>query len=216
MRGSTLSQTRHGDLARPTEDRFTEVAKVVLEVELSKQLRPPLTDQQRTQLVRDLCATSLSVAQIKERGESVKLKDTYGTIALSYWLTDLVGLRSEIDLLVAKEIARRKQAISDFEFNRDDIERVAYDDLMVTYNQEFYKQVRDAEEKMKARVEFARRHVVGLSYEQKVDILVDALKRGLLPSYDEAMVNNLHNRYMVLTVLPAIFDHAKRLKGSNV
>jgi hypothetical protein len=81
---------------------------LILEVEAKKQLRPPLTNQQRVFLAEDLFDLNEPLRALQERARSVVLKNTFQTIAFEYWVDDLMVLKSDLMKIVDREIERRK------------------------------------------------------------------------------------------------------------
>lgn len=78
---------------------MAEIVRTIRAVELVKQLKPPLTDQQVTALALELDKLNLSSARLQEMAETVKRANTYGNIALEHWLDG--------QLLTPEELAER-------------------------------------------------------------------------------------------------------------
>lgn len=88
-----------------------EITGIVLEVELVKQI-PPLTEQQRIMLVRELSYLDLTREELIIRANSVKVKNTYGNIAKEHWVQDLVMLLPDAERLaqsLAHKIIERRR-----------------------------------------------------------------------------------------------------------
>lgn len=111
-----------------------EVSDLVSEVELAKQLKPPLTDQQRVQLVKDLYARAWTLARLRRAAEAVKLKDTYATIALQYW--------TDGDYICGEDLEEERAAISRMlERARVEIDRMRREDFWDEITKEINRQI---------------------------------------------------------------------------
>jgi hypothetical protein len=73
----------------PNQEKALAIYRVILEVEATKQITPPLTDQQREVLMRLLNDTGLPVAEIAKIGRKVIEKTTYGNIAWEHWRVEI-------------------------------------------------------------------------------------------------------------------------------
>lgn len=80
-----------------------EIVDLIRGVELVKQIRPPLTDQQVTALTLELRKLGLSIDRLRVMAENVKRQNTYGTIALEYWIQG--------QLLTPEEVAEERRAM---------------------------------------------------------------------------------------------------------
>jgi hypothetical protein len=151
-----------------------------MEVELSKQLRPPLTDQQRLQLAMDLQKFGMSAEELRRRGDSVKLKDTYGTIALSYWIDDLVMTKDEVMREVGRVIAQRKADLEKMHVPEDQIIQEGLVDLRYAYARKYEAFLDHIRGKLEARVKKARAFVLTAPEDVRQEVKTLAEEKGLL------------------------------------
>lgn len=92
------------DLPEPATQ--VEIFRLILEVEAAKQLPNPLTDQQREVLMRLLAGLGVSIERLREMGQSVVRRSTYGTLAFEHWIAGEVLTKDELE---AERAAMRRE-----------------------------------------------------------------------------------------------------------
>jgi len=105
--------SRQNALSKPIEDnRIADIIKLIVEVEQVKQIT--LSNDQRSALGRELYRINLPMDRIKIQADIVKRSETYGKIALEFWMKDIpVFTYFEIKQFVDKEIERRRNIAVD-------------------------------------------------------------------------------------------------------
>lgn len=157
----------------------------MMEVELAKQLKPPLTEQQRLQLVMDLSALGLTLGEIRDRGNSVKLKDTYGTIAFQYWVEDLVVLKTEAVKLAHEIIRRRREELlKKATFSEEMLERMGLVEVDQALRRQYELQMERVRERVKVRVKRARVFIRTAPQDIQLEVKKLAESEGLLAPND--------------------------------
>ena len=195
-----IPSERSQAVAKPVTDRAKPeiVARIVLETELSKQLKPPLTNQQREQLVRDLLTLGESEAQLRKRSLSVKCKETYGTIGFQHWVADMVCPRTEIERIAAFKASRMfaRAKLKEL-FDQEVVEGEAIATLNRMYEDEMEARVRKAMDKKDSEVNRARLIVQKMTAGERARLLRRAVKAGLIPKYDEIILENIAQKFIV-------------------
>jgi hypothetical protein len=193
-----------------------EIAHLVEEVEVSKQVRPPLTDQQRLSLILDLAGLSLPISRLREMAESVKIKPTYGTIAFEHWISSRVMLEADV---VAEHQAlenKERRMWERFDFAVEDRinERIAraqaavssgamVDDLSIVNLMEAENAVREwgrklnehaqrVAERERAKLRRVSAALRLMSRENRIEIFAEAERRGLCGHADDKMIDHAY------------------------
>jgi hypothetical protein len=161
------------------------------------------------ELIERLYALNETKEQIEVRGESVILKKTYGTIAFEYWVEDLVKLASDVyeelhRLKLAEERHRRE-----FQFELDcrideriaacrkgkvdpKIAELAGEEDALKQHRRMLQEVRErSKQQMTRRLRYARHVLANLSNECRIQVLDEAIKEGILQSYDKGILDNI-------------------------
>jgi hypothetical protein len=200
-----------------------EVSATVLEAEIAKQLRPPLTSQQRAWLVAELFRYGWTPVELTTRMRSVVSQDTYGTIALQYWIADLVMTPEDARLYLTRErnaIAEKVERIIAERTERvlSDVEAAKAEDASIVRllaaqraRLEFYtareQRIKELAEKEKQRLKDARRRIRAMSLPERRRLLDDAVREGLLHGYDNAIVEHA---YLFADKLIEVLDTNKK------
>jgi len=179
----------------------------VMQVELAKQLKPPLTEQQRLQLVMDLSALGLTLREIRERGNSVKLKDTFGTIAFQYWVEDLVVLKTEAVNMAHEIIRRRKEELlKKATFSEEMLERMGLVEVDQALRRQYELQLERVRDKLKARVKRAKVFVRTAPEDIQLEVKKLAEAKGVLAP------NDPHWRECLPYLVAALIDDIEQIQ----
>lgn len=190
-----------------------EIMQAVLEAELVKQLRPPLTDQQRVALAKELKELSWTKPQLDARLKRVKLSDTFGTIALHHWTDEgdiltaaeaaaqrvqfrreLRAMEASIEHRVNAEIERRIQAVRSMREEVQDprvleleVERAALQDAALERSK--LVEIQIAQRKAERRA--FRTWISGLSEKERQAVQDLGVKLGAFDAVDPSIAENL-------------------------
>ncbi len=193
-----------------------EIVAEIRRVELLKQLRPALTDQQVAELALELTKQGWTVARLREKGESVALRDTFGTIALQYWLADSI-LTEEQTVAERQAVAREHaEMVNEFQLRVDRYVRDRIATLKLNLTEEARERDREIAELAALEDEAARWSTLRMDYEQRIRrelhakmkrysatlkampvetrraVFAEAVQRGLLKDFDDAMIGHAH------------------------
>ena len=191
---------------------LTEIAAIVAEVELTKQLRPALTEDQRAILFARLDALRLPVAEIQRMARSVMAKCTYGNIAFEHWVSDEVRpaweinaeiseererLRNKFDRTVQEELERRIALCraeltpeADEQFKRY-AELDALRESLSECEKRRARWYEDQKNIARQRIARDRAMLVGMNSEARKKVFDEAVRRGKLNGYDQTMLDNI-------------------------
>lgn len=98
--------------------------EAVLRTEMLKQIRPPLTDQQRVALAVEIQAERWTPAELANRARSVALRETYGNLALHHWLEPLTMTAADARKLAERMIEDRRRILVQAGMDEDELERL--------------------------------------------------------------------------------------------
>ena len=159
-------------------DRRVAIARIIGEVELAKQIT--LTADQRAQLIHELNSRPYSLERIRQMGESVKLKETYGTLALHHWLEGEVMTRSDVTRLAGEIVRKRREQLERVGVSQGTLERMG----LVALNEVAVRRERIVMEQMRTnatkRIRRAEVFVRQASQEVREDLYELAIDRGLI------------------------------------
>ena len=199
------------ELPKPTATS-EQILQLVTEVEAVKQLNPPLTLQQRGVLVAELLGLKLSLDELREMAESVKLSTTYGGIALEHWLGTRVALKSEIDGTIRvlhrqfeTAVTERARALVDCRLKEARqaldparervLRRLIEVNTMEDACQELAKKravwEEDCRQEARKRLARARGILVAMNKETRRKVMERAVAEGRMKSFDASIIENI-------------------------
>jgi hypothetical protein len=209
--------TKSSELQKQSKRASLEwITRLIFKVELVKQLRPPLTQQQRTELALRLDEMKLTEEQLSLMAESVIRRSTYGTIALEYWIADDIVTQEELvaeRLAIRREDERRRR---NFENELDDrirelrdglrervekmdverekllMETLALDDECVKWElqrQEWYK---EAEARVRRKLSEYKQQLRLLSESERKEVLDMAVAFKIMRNWDKHVLEHIH------------------------
>jgi hypothetical protein len=213
-----------------------EITKLVLEVEVSKQLRPQLNDQQRTLLVRDLAKFKFTLPELRERAMAVKCTDTYNSIALNYWVKDYclpkmvieqerAELRYEHRKALSKITQHIEQSVREHfdelrriikENVKDNDEALELELLDEALREQHLERERHRENlrlKVKERMGKAKRVLRSLSKTEREAVLTRAVAKGIFVGYDPHIVDNI--QLFAVELLSVVEEMNNELKAGS-
>jgi len=201
-----LVQSRSGTpssvaLQQPNAASTSEIGLIVTKLEFQKQIKP-LDEIQRRDLIELLHDLNETSERIQLRANSVLLKQTYGTIAFEYWVQDLVCVYDERQRIergrIHEELSRcldRLRRLSRDEQRRIDeeaAELLGLEDAQRDWELKLAAIRERSRQQHKRRFAFARKALAALDEASRRKVLDEAVKKDVIASYDQAMVDNIH------------------------
>jgi hypothetical protein len=92
-RETSALQIRSGLYVQPEN-----VVATIREVELKKQIKPPLTPQQIAALADEILKLNPTADRLKAMADSVLRAETFGTLAFQYWIADRLMTWEEMEM----------------------------------------------------------------------------------------------------------------------
>lgn len=192
-----------------------EVAAVVMHTESRKQIR--VGQQERDVLIDELLSYGFTIDQLKLRAEGVVFAETYGTVALKYWLSESEVFAKEAERQAEIIIRNRREQFKSQNFNKTmlEVERLASEEGLQRVQNYWMAEMQNAIEKHFERFDKKCRRLKGqfhqLPQEAKDALWQKAVERGIVKDDDPF-------KHLVLPMLvpKMLLDFEDAIKNESV
>lgn len=191
-----------------------QIAGVVTEVEIAKQLKPPLTKQQARWLIDEIDLRAWSIGELHDRAESVILKPTFGSIAIEHWIGDLVCTRTEAEQIAREIVAENRRRF--FELGgkapEETLREACEQGLAVVkelWQLQAMNEARRVRDEFQARCKKLRSQVIALPEEDRLQLWKIGLEKGVIKHDDK------HGADLVRYFIPELVEEAEQLVRSR-